>query len=185
MLSLYTARTNRHAGAHHSTRAGDQSTPLACSDIPPHDRVSSTTTRARAATRGCDSGELIDSRVNTEASSTVITTCSRQLGIKKPSRVRRPSPSPAAARAGPALVSDSWLQPDDRTASSLAHQPPRLRKSFGCTHAATAGPGLNRPGRSLASSAITGSGSATRSGYDTSTSVTRSLFFSASRTCRL
>ena len=36
-----------------------------------------------------------------------------------------------------------------------------------------------------ASFAITGPGSATNSGYDTSTNVTRSLFFSTSRTCRL
>ena len=41
---------------------------------------------------------------------------------------------------------------------------PRFRNSDGLTHAATAGPGVNAPGSSSASRAITGAGSATSSG---------------------
>ncbi len=69
--------------------------------------------------------------------------------------------------------------------SGPAASPPRCRKSDGFTHAATSGPGWNTPGSSSASCAIVPLGSATRSGYDTSSSRTRSLRFSTPRTCRL
>jgi len=67
-----------------------------------------------------------------------------------------------SSKPGPASVSS--LPPVDLTLSSAMTQPPRLRKSRGFTHAVTTGPGVKRPGRSSASLAITGSGSATRSG---------------------
>ena len=79
--------------------------------------------------------------------------------------IRRPVFSSADdAEAGSALSSVSSLPAVDRTVSSLVTQPPRLRKSRGFTHSVTAGPGVNLPGRSSASLAITGSGSATSSG---------------------
>lgn len=75
----------------------------------------------------------------------------------KPRLAHRPLPE-AESGAGsrqPLAGGDPGTGPDAE---------PRFRKSDGLTHAATAGPGVNAPGSSSASRAMTGAGSATSSG---------------------
>lgn len=88
--------------------------------------------------------------------------------------------------AKPAAASSAgWWSLLMTSLGNLRRGQPRFRKSCGLMHAATSGPGRNLPGSSSDSRAITGPGSAIRSGYDTSTSVTRSLLASTSRMWRL